>query len=299
MSRATVRFRLPDGTVRELGPGDLIGRLSSAALVVDDASVSEAHAMVSLRGGELRLLALRGLFVVDEGPCNEVSLQPGMHVRLSREVAISVEAVTLPAAVLAIEGPGLPRQVLPGVASLLLGPPVDVVGRFVEGAAAWLWDTGRGWRLRVGSAEPVPLEAGARFLVGETTFGVVEVPLGGGLDATRAEGAVSAPLDIRARFDSVHLLREGHAPLVLTGQLARILSELATVGVPVAWEPLAQLAFSEATDVGDLRRRWDLALWRLRRKLREGGIRPDLVRADGAGNFELVLGAGDRVEDQT
>ncbi len=66
--RAFVRFQLPDGTQRDLYPGDIIGRLWSAALHVDDARVSEAHALVSLRGRELQLLALRGRFAVDSTP---------------------------------------------------------------------------------------------------------------------------------------------------------------------------------------------------------------------------------------
>jgi pSer/pThr/pTyr-binding forkhead associated (FHA) protein len=47
---ATVRLRLPDGSTTTLAPGDIIGRMASAALVLDDGRVSEAHAMVSLRG---------------------------------------------------------------------------------------------------------------------------------------------------------------------------------------------------------------------------------------------------------
>ena len=48
-----------------------------------------------------------------------------------------------------------------------------------------------------------------------------------------------------------------------------------------------------------LRRNWDAAMARLRKKLREARIRTDLVRADRTGNVELVLRRADRVEDQT
>lgn len=54
--RAYAKILAPDDTEWLLGPGDRIGRLASAALTIDDARVSEAHAMISLRGGELRLL---------------------------------------------------------------------------------------------------------------------------------------------------------------------------------------------------------------------------------------------------
>ena len=40
----------------------------SAALHLDDPRVSEAHAMVSIRGSELKLLALRGRFQIDGLP---------------------------------------------------------------------------------------------------------------------------------------------------------------------------------------------------------------------------------------
>ena len=47
------------GAVHELAAGDLIGRLPSSRLRFGDARVSEAHALVSLRGSELKLLGLR------------------------------------------------------------------------------------------------------------------------------------------------------------------------------------------------------------------------------------------------
>ena len=48
--RPAVHLRLPDGRTAVLGHGDLIGRLESAALPLADPRISEAHAMVSLRG---------------------------------------------------------------------------------------------------------------------------------------------------------------------------------------------------------------------------------------------------------
>lgn len=65
---ACVHLASADGQIHVLGHGDLIGRLWSAALCLSDPRVSEAHAMVSLREGQLRLLALRGLFAIDGKP---------------------------------------------------------------------------------------------------------------------------------------------------------------------------------------------------------------------------------------
>ena len=88
--RATVRLRLPDGSVDHLGPGDIIGRTWTAALRLDDPGVSEAHALVSLRGETLKLLALRGRFLVDGQPSVDVDLAPGQHLRISQETELVV-----------------------------------------------------------------------------------------------------------------------------------------------------------------------------------------------------------------
>ncbi len=120
--RAYVRFVLPDGTSRELSSGDMIGRLASAGLHLDDERLSEAHALVSLRGRELRLLALRGRFAVNQRPASDIVLRSGMEIEVARGLALGVEAVVLPDEVLALEGDGLARQVLAGVCSLHLRP---------------------------------------------------------------------------------------------------------------------------------------------------------------------------------
>ncbi len=57
---ARVTLQDPDGGAFELAPGDIIGRLDSAAMPLADARVSEAHAMISLREGRLQMIALRG-----------------------------------------------------------------------------------------------------------------------------------------------------------------------------------------------------------------------------------------------
>ena len=46
------------------------------------------------------------------------------------------------------------------------------------------------------------------------------------------------------------------------------------------------------------RKSWDRALARLRERLREAGLREDLVRPDGRGNVELFLRPGDQVVDE-
>ena len=80
---------------------------------------------------------------------------------------------------------------------------------------------------------------------------------------------------------------------------ARIISELVAFDGPVAWEVLAREIWdNEDEDRTSLRRKLDVNLARLRRKLRDRRIRPDLVRAAGTGHFELLLHERDVVEDR-
>jgi hypothetical protein len=299
--RAHVRIRCPDGSLVELGHGDLIGRLWNAALHIDDARVSEAHALVSLRGGSLMLLALRGRFAVDQQPLAEVRLVAGMEVLLARSLSISIEEVVLPDHVLALEGDGLARMHLAGVCSIYAGSPPSVEHRHRGDADAWIWGTGDGWRLRTPDDGVRTLTAGDQWTLRGRELRVVAVPLeSAGPARTRALGAVQAPLRLVAYFDTVHIHREGRPPLQLRGQAARILSELVACGVPIAWQGMAaQLWPEDADDTAHLRRRWDVALARLRSRLKGAGVRPDLVRADGSGLLELFLYDGDSAEDRT
>lgn len=298
--RAYVRLRAPDGSHHELVHGDLIGRLQTAAMPLDDGRVSEAHAMVSLREQELRLIALRGVFAVDGRPTTEVALRPGLEILLARGLVIEVESVHLPAAVLGVVAPGGGRQVLPGVSSIVADPEPRLMSGFVDGAAVWIWCTGIAWRVRRGDAAPEPLVAGMTIDVAGRSFAVVDVPLAAaGQAATRQAGGVDAPLRIIANFDTVHIHREGEVPLVLAGVPARIVSELAALGGPCHWSVLAGQLWPKEPDQELVRSRLDVNLSRLRRKLREARVRTDLVHADGAGSVELLLYPHDRVEDRT
>ncbi len=59
------------------------------------------------------------------------------------------------------------------------------------------------------------------------------------------------------------------------------------------WYVVAGEIWPRTRDLKVLRRNWDQCLNRLRKKLREGGIRDNLVNADGTGNIELFLLPGD------
>lgn len=298
--RAYARLRAPSGSTFDLVPGDLIGRLRNAAMQLDDARVSEAHALLSLRERELRLIALRGGMAVDGRPVNEVVLRSGLEITLARGLTVVVEAVDLPPFVLGIEGPGLVRQVLPPVASIVIDPRPRLIAGYIDGAAAALWCTGASWRLRPRGDTAIDLAPDQSFAVDGMTLTAVAIPLdAAGREPTRAGGGIEAPLRIEANFDTVHLHRKGAVATVLGGNHARLVSELVALGGPIHWRGLAELVWPDDPDPHTMRSRFDVTLSRLRRKLERARIRTDLVSSDGSGQIGLLLYPDDVVADRT
>ena len=296
---ATVTLRTQGGELHHLGHGDLIGRLWSAALPLSSPHVSEAHAMVSLRGGHLHLLSLRGLFAFRGKPSKDLVLAAGQKISFARDVHVEVVEVTLPEEVLGIEGDGLARQPLPGVASLRLSPQPVVLSGARDGAVAVFWSTGDGWTVRTEAGEE-PVEAGWTLEHSGRRVRTLTLKLAQASQApTGVLGRVDAPLRVETHWDTVHLHRDGQPTLTLTGHPARIISELGTMGTAVPWEHVAQQLWNDITDRPTLRKRFDTVLARLRRKLRSAGLRPGLVKPDGAGNFTLVLRPIDRLDDRS
>lgn len=295
--RAHVVVGTEHGT-HELEAGALIGRLPSADLHLDDPRVSEAHAMVSLRGDTLRLLALRGRLAHQGQQTSSLTLAAGQEVFLAPTLSIRIEQVVLPDSVLALEAEGLPRQVLAGVCSLGLHP-LRLTSRFVAEADAWLWGEGEGWTLRTRNGMQRPLRAGSRFELQDRTFTAVAVPLGGAAGAsTRKTAGLAAPVRVVAHYDTVEIHPQGGTTLLLNGVMARLVSELVLIDGPVAWQALAEEVWG-TDDPEVLRHRLDVTLSRLRARLRRGAVRSDLVRSDGAGALSLLLHPEDVIEDRT
>ncbi|MCA9517195.1 MAG: hypothetical protein KC635_19775, partial [Myxococcales bacterium] len=282
-----------------LGHGDLVGRLESAALHLDDPRVSEAHAMVSLRGATLTLLALRGRLAVAQRPVATLELAPGLEIELARGLTLTVEAVSLPARVTALRVAGMDVRVLTGVCSLFGPPKTELRPGFHADALAHVWARGDALLLRREGAPDAVLAPGDRADVGGVELAVVELSLAAdGQYVTTARGAVAAPLEIIARYESAHIYRDREPALVLTGISARILSELVACGVPTPWSAIAaELWPDEPPD--EARAKWDVNLGRLRKKLERARIRGDLVASDGRGNVELRLERDDVVRDES
>ncbi len=299
--RAIVTIEGPDGTIVDLHPGDLIGRMQRAALCLDDPKVSEAHALVSMRGGTLKLLALRGALAVDRRRRSEVDLEPGQVIHLAQGQSLCVLNVVLPKELMALRLNGGRPIVLSGsVLSVLGGEAPTLLSRFDGAAAAHLWSTGTGWRARVAGGKAIDVTVGMALDLPDidARFESVEVQVAA-LPTTVGEGRVHLPLKIVARYHSAHLHRRGLPVVSLSGQPAMLLSELVSFDGPVAWDLLAKQVWRRLSNRDALRKKLDAALLRLRKKLRDAGIREDLIRADGTGQFELVLYDGDQVEDLT
>lgn len=294
---AFVVLRDARGQNHTLGPGDIVGRNWCASLHIDDPRVSEAHALVSLRGDSLRLLALRGRFQIDGRVLNDTALTAGTRVSFAPGAEYEVLDVVVPEAVLAVRTPGQPDALLFGAAAILSIPEIHLAHPTTDGATAWIWPVRDGARFREGAGEPRDLRPGDAFLVGGKSCALALVANRSSAP-TAERSAVHQPLRIVARYETVHLHRRGLPPVVLDGVQARLVSELVAFSVPVAWRALAGELWPGLEDTPLLRKRLDGAIARLRASLAEGKVRADLVRNNGQGQFELLLEPGDTVDDQ-
>lgn len=304
MSGAHVVFRLPDGTQVVCGAGAIVGRSFAADVRLDDGRVSEAHALVSLRGRELVLLPLRGRLRVVGRDVARVVLAAGVDVELASGVVVGVVAVGLPRAVLAASlsgaGPAAPPQVLTGVTSVMAEPTPHLEAGVQKHARALIFSDGLSWFVRVGDGAARDVVAGDRVDV--DVDGVVAAFVDVDIDTLAA--VETAPLltetrlRVVSRFDSVEVFVGDERAAHLSGVPARIVAELLAFGGPVRWEMLAEALWSEPdVDKAVLRHRLDVALTRLRKRLAHAGVRRDFITAHRTGQIELVLAPGDRTED--
>src|SRR5690606_29934545 len=159
----------------------------------------------------------------------------------------------------------------------------------------YVWPTGAAWMRGVG--EPIPLGPGDLWDVGGALFRAVSLTTEGAA-ATAGDPSLAPPTTLTARYDTAHSARSGEATVVITGHMARVMSDLIAAGTALGWEDLARERWGDV-ERDLLRHRWDMQLRRLRQKLASHGLRTDLLRADGSGLLELVLGPDDAVVDQT
>lgn len=271
--------------------------------MIADPRVSEAHALVSLRHRELRLLALRGPLAIEGQEVDSVKLEHGLVVELADGLTMTVEQVELPSHVLMLVGVvNGPSPLWASMYSLsVVAEAVHLIAGYVPEAAGHLWYSGARLWICLRGQPAEPLQGGARWTVEGCGLKVFEVPLAGAsdtIDESRHRPTPKGCLVLVAHYTSVHVQRDA-GTAVITGRPANLVSELVRFDrKPVPWELVARQIWGDR-DRELLRDSFDTTRARLRRQLRDLSVRDDLVKLDGAGNVELVLYPGDRTVDRT
>lgn len=303
----SVTLRRDDDQRTSLAPGAIIGRMPHSALRIDDPRISEAHALVSLRGAQLKLLALRGRISVDGKPKTDVTLIPGVRMTLAGFYGLTVEHVSLPDEVLAIRLDAPPHHLIGahGVVAIFPFDDVPLRAGYDPDAAAHVWTRGGESLLRPKVTEPdTPIDhrlaPDSSFVVEGRTFRL-ERARRTALEAraTSDSGRFDTHLKLQLCFDAVRIHASDGRAVTIDGIAARLICELYEIAVPIAWQEVARLLWPTEAATPSVRQRWDQLLTRLRARLREAGVRSDLVRSTQRGLVELVLGPEDVVEDMT
>jgi hypothetical protein len=281
-----------------LHPGDLVGRAATAALRVDDGRVSEAHAMVSLRGGQLWLLALRGRLMVRGRPRGEVVWEAGAEVELADGLSLTCDAVELPDHVLALRCDAGAPQALLGTTSLHAGPPVSLRAGHDPDADAVFWTLGDRWRTALRGQSPQWLQAGDRLTVRGVEIEVRLLP-SAAAELTRTRPSVRGPARWLVAAETVEAHQAGSVALQLQGLQAQLMACLLARpdAAPAAWL-VAEMWPGDRSSPPSLRNRLDVHLARLRERLRVAGLTEVRIGMDGSGAACLALPATDTVHWQ-
>lgn len=251
------RLSFSDGRVAAVAAGGLVGRSPCSALRIADPRISEAHALVSVRGRELRLIALRGQFGLGGRTEYEISLEPGQVVTLAPGLDVIVAEVHLPESVLAVRlGEDRPRELSGPIYSVVTAPAVDLVPRYEPDAALVFWTDGERWYRHAPGASAERLRPGEAWEIGGERVRAESVPLAF-TEPTSTSGRPEPRLRIVARHTTVHIERKRRLPVVIDGVPGRVLSEVAIIGVPVSWEVVAREIWGQDAARATLRSSWE------------------------------------------
>ncbi|MBX2804235.1 MAG: hypothetical protein KTR31_41625, partial [Myxococcales bacterium] len=243
-----------------------------------------------------QLLALRGSLWLGTAEEHTVDLDEGVTVHLAPGLAVEVVERTLPDVVVAARIDGGSSQFLwADVYSVMPNRRAELVPGYQAHAAGWLSPSAGQWQFQPAGRAPAPFRPGDVWELGEGhSLEAVAVPT---QDAhLQITQSAVEQLTVLGRTDTAHLHRQGRSPLVLTGLQARMITELGLIGTSVDWRVLAQGLWP--TDLEPDRDKYDQLTRRLRIKLRDHGIRTDLVRPTNTGMVELYLHRMDRFVDE-
>jgi hypothetical protein len=275
-----------------LSAGDVIGRLWSADLCLNDPAISELHAYLSLRDGALTLLPLRGSLRLYGTQVRAVSLTAGQRIEFGPGIHLDVLDVIVPDHLVELQVGSHTHSLLTDVVSVLANEMT--AGREHPKAVATVWNSGEQWFARAGHAPPMAIDIDTPVVVAGVLLCLRHTSLQAATVAETTGAGRARPLHIEAQYDSVLIHRPAHPIARFSGIAARIVTTLAEFGGPVHWEVAANEVWIHITERDKLRRRWDRGLSSLRRKLAIAGVRTDLVRTQ-AGQVELVLAPEDEL----
>jgi hypothetical protein len=292
--RALAIFSLSTtGEIFELGPGETIGRSHLAGMCIEDPRVSEAHALLSLRGDALMLLPLRGRFRVDQKVATEIILEAGMRVELAPDIEIECLEVIVPPILPGIEVPGLPPFVPVGTTSVWLDP-VRIARGYHGDANVVFWAVGTDWKATVGPTVHC-VEPGLEISFGDQSIRILETRLRESA-LTRTRQVLKGSVTWRPGIDAVRLQSVDRAPVTIGGVPGRILNTLLRVEPSMHWHAIAAHVWpGDASMEQSLRKRFDVGLLRLRDRL-STVIEDELITLNGHGMVTLQLRPHDVVE---
>lgn len=257
-----------------------------ASLCLEDPQISEAHALVSLRGQSLMLLGLRGRFRVHGKVLTEIILSEGMRIELAPGVEIECSEVCLPRTVLALEIPGLPPFILGGTTSIWIDPPRTNRGYDAD-ADAVFWEVGSAWRVTENGHNRSVLQGDLVRIKG-ADIRIVSVDLRA-TEIARTQKGIRSELRFIANGHAVFVQREDDTGSIIGGVPGRILDGLIRSGCVAHWRAIAEHVWpGDASVEQSLRRRFDAGLARLRDRL--ASISDDeFLAMDGSGTVVLRL----------
>lgn len=285
---------LGNDDLRTLFPGDLIGRLHGCALQLDDPRVSEAHAMVGVRGNSLWMLGLRGsigIGVRDQDWRHDVKLIEGSRLRLAEELELTVVSVTLPDYVLVLEGYAEPVVLDRPEWSLLDHAATPSHERQAQ---AWLWSQELDWLIQVPGTSPIRVEehdtidvAGLRLRFVRQPVTIADVPPTDTVEWRLPRLNIEIQRDITrihvAGRPTTELTRNAHE---IMSHAARLAGERGTVH----WTEIAAAIWP----VNGTEKNWFTAHKRLKERLQKHCLPDNLVRCRN-GQVSIVLRPEDRL----
>lgn len=273
-----------------LVPGELIGRSDQAAICLDDPRISEAHAMVSLRGQGLKLLPLRGRFRVDGETVHEVLLSAGLCVELAPDLFMLCVEVILPNSVLSVVFSNLPRIVPSGTTTLYLTPRPRIKHGYDPSGAAILWAVGGRWRIHLAErGETLELESDLTMELGGERLELRQVPL---LDTVypSTRSTLEDPPKLERCGNGVKAWLDGPEErcVLITGIPGKICAALLDAGNSASVQEIIEVVWEgDLSTPSALRKRFDMGLSRLRERFTELGFEAAMIQLDGTGTLTL------------